>query len=165
MPGDTVRPRRRTGAGIAVVLVLVLGAVLVTGRSDGDGGSGEGCPPRTVVSWAPEPRLTSAFARYGDDDTRTDDWTGGDGTHSVRLPDGRLLWLFSDTFLGRVHRPPNPSRDGRLVLSHDVNWLETSAAAAMLSRNVSLYRPRFVTVRLGPPRRPPGGGPWSGAWR
>ncbi|MGW3380362.1 hypothetical protein RKD47_000853 [Streptomyces albogriseolus] len=108
MPGDTVRVRRLTGAGTAAALVLVLGAVLVTGRSEDDGGR-EGCPPRTVVSWAPEPGLTSAFARYGDDDARTDDWTGGDGTHSVRLPDGRLLWLFSDTFLGRVHRPPNPA--------------------------------------------------------
>ncbi|MEZ0161942.1 hypothetical protein AB8850_29700, partial [Streptomyces griseorubens] len=121
MPGDTVRVRRRTGTGIAAVLVLVLGAVLVTARSEGDGGDA-GCAPRTVVSWAPEPRLTSTFARYGDDDARTDDWTGGDGTHSVRLPDGRLLWLFSDTFLGRVHRPPNPAgepyawRDGTAPL-------------------------------------------------
>ncbi len=102
------------------MLVLVLGAVLVTGWAE-DGDDDE-CPPRAVVSWAPEPRLTSAFARYGDDDARTDDWTGGDGTHSVRLPDGRLLWLFSDTFLGRVHRPPNPAgeayawRDGSAPL-------------------------------------------------
>ncbi|MGA5147996.1 DUF4185 domain-containing protein [Streptomyces griseoincarnatus] len=121
MPGDTTRGRRLTGTWIAAVLVLALGAVLVTGRA-GDDGDDEECPPRTVVSWAPEPRLTSAFARYGDDDSRTDDWTGGDGTHSVRLPDGRLLWLFSDTFLGRVHRPPNPAgeayawRDGSAPL-------------------------------------------------
>ncbi len=33
-------------------------------------------------------------------------WTGGDSTYSVELPDGRTLWLFSDTFLGHV----NPSR-------------------------------------------------------
>ncbi|MGM7445967.1 hypothetical protein ACPW7O_31915, partial [Streptomyces tunisiensis] len=121
MPGDTMRGRRLTGTWIAAVLVLVLGAVLVTGRAEDDGDDEE-CPPRTVVSWAPEPRLTSAFARYGDDDARTDDWTGGDGTHSVPLPDGRLLWLFSDTFLGRVHRPPNPAgeayawRDGSAPL-------------------------------------------------
>ncbi|MGA5325119.1 DUF4185 domain-containing protein [Streptomyces griseoincarnatus] len=120
MPGDTTRGRRRTGTWIAAVLVLVLGAVLVTGWAE-DGDDDE-CPPRAVVSWAPEPRLTSAFARYGDDDARTDDWTGGDGTHSVRLPDGRLLWLFSDTFLGQVHRPPNPAgeayawRDGSAPL-------------------------------------------------
>ncbi len=27
-------------------------------------------------------------------------WTGGDGTWSIRLPDGRDLWLFGDTFVG-----------------------------------------------------------------
>ena len=27
-------------------------------------------------------------------------WAGGDGAASVRLPDGRLLWLFGDTFTG-----------------------------------------------------------------
>ncbi|MDU0300878.1 DUF4185 domain-containing protein [Streptomyces sp. PAL114] len=105
MPDDTARARRRTGAGIALALTLVLGAVLAGERQEDDDTA---CAPRTVASWAPDDGLTSAFARYGDDGTRSDDWTGGDGTHSVRLPDGRLLWLFSDTFLGQVHRPPNP---------------------------------------------------------
>ncbi|MGP3775233.1 DUF4185 domain-containing protein [Streptomyces sp. SDT5-1] len=67
------------------------------------------CAPRAVASWTADERLTGAFARYGDDTTRTDDWTGGDGTHSVRLPDGRVLWLFSDSYLGAVHPPPNPA--------------------------------------------------------
>jgi hypothetical protein len=31
-----------------------------------------------------------------------DGWTGGDGTLSVGLPDGRSVWLFGDTFLGTV---------------------------------------------------------------
>lgn len=60
-----------------------------------------------MASWTPDARTTTAFARYGNNNTRTDDWTGGDGTHAVRLPDGRVLWLFSDSFLGAVHRPPN----------------------------------------------------------
>jgi len=29
-------------------------------------------------------------------------WPGGDGASSTRLPDGRLLWLFGDTFVGGV---------------------------------------------------------------
>ncbi|MFZ1199092.1 MAG: DUF5005 domain-containing protein [Desulfobacterales bacterium] len=37
-------------------------------------------------------------------------WTGGDGTRSVSLPDGRILWLFGDTFLGRV-RPDHSRAD------------------------------------------------------
>ncbi|MEU5583069.1 hypothetical protein ABZ791_36350 [Streptomyces huasconensis] len=32
--------------------------------------------------------------------TTPNGWTGGDSTYSVRLPDGRNLWLYSDTFLG-----------------------------------------------------------------
>ena len=40
---------------------------------------------------------------YNDLFTRRDGgWTGGDGTRSVALPDGRILWLFGDTFLGTV---------------------------------------------------------------
>lgn len=35
-------------------------------------------------------------------------WTGGDGTVSIRLPDGRSLWLFGDSFLGVVD--PDGSR-------------------------------------------------------
>lgn len=98
------------GVGAGVVLALVLAAVLLTALPEGDDGPQDGgdCIPHAVDSWSADDRLTSEFARYGDDATRTDDWTGGDGTHSVRLPDGRVLWLFSDTYLGQVHGPPNP---------------------------------------------------------
>lgn len=122
MPDDAARARRRTGTGIALALALVLGAVLVTGLPEDDGRSpgGAGCRPRTVASVTAADALTSEFARYGDDAARTDDWTGGDGTHSVRLPDGRLLWLFSDTYLGRVHRPPNP-------VGESTAWRDTTA--------------------------------------
>lgn len=37
------------------------------------------------------------FTRYGNG------WTGADATYSIGLPDGRVLWLFGDTFLGKVH--------------------------------------------------------------
>ncbi|TLS41091.1 DUF4185 domain-containing protein [Streptomyces montanus] len=107
MPDDT-RARHRTGAGLGLLLALVLGAALLTALPDEDDDREGGCSARTVTSWAAEPDLTGEFARYGDDASRTDDWTGGDGTHSVRLPDGRVLWLFSDTYLGQVHGPPNP---------------------------------------------------------
>ncbi|WP_319526700.1 DUF5005 domain-containing protein [uncultured Desulfosarcina sp.] len=35
-------------------------------------------------------------------DRKGDGWTGGDGTLSVCLKDGRTVWLFGDTFLGKV---------------------------------------------------------------
>jgi hypothetical protein len=49
--------------------------------------------------------LTTLFQRYGDESGQ---WSGGDRTASVALPDGRLLWLFSDTYLGPVR--PDGSR-------------------------------------------------------
>ncbi|WLW51009.1 DUF4185 domain-containing protein [Streptomyces sp. YU58] len=118
MPEDS-RARQRTGAGVGLLLTLVLAAVLLTALPD-DESRPEGCAPRTVGAWAADDGLTSEFARYGDDASRTDDWTGGDGTHSVRLPDGRLLWLFSDTYLGQVYGPPNP-------VGESFAWRDTSA--------------------------------------
>ncbi|MFG1704836.1 DUF4185 domain-containing protein [Nonomuraea sp. M3C6] len=95
------------------------------------------CAP-TVRSAAVDARLTSLFGNYGNDNSRVDDWTGADGTYSVKLPSGQELWVFSDTFLGQVNpdgsRPPvveeggttvflNNSfaveRDGRLSTIHD----------------------------------------------
>lgn len=52
------------------------------------------------LSAQPATDFDDLFTRFGPG------WTGGDSTYSVELPDGRTLWLFSDTFLGHV----NPSR-------------------------------------------------------
>ncbi|GAA3543592.1 hypothetical protein GCM10022419_024720 [Nonomuraea rosea] len=95
------------------------------------------CAP-TVKSTTTDARLTSLFTNYGNDNSRLDDWTGADGTYSLKLPSGKELWVFSDTFLGQVNsdgsRPPvveeggttvflNNSfaveRDGRLSTIHD----------------------------------------------
>ncbi|MGW2517474.1 DUF4185 domain-containing protein [Streptomyces sp. NPDC001617] len=119
MPDD-VRARQRTGTGLGLLLTLVLGAVLLTALPDDGEREGGGCTPYTTASWSKDDRLTGEFTRYGDDESRTDDWTGGDGTHSVRLPDGRVLWLFSDTYLGQVHAPPNP-------VGESAAWRDTSA--------------------------------------
>lgn len=44
------------------------------------------------------------FTRYGNG------WTGSDATYSIPLPDGRILWMFGDTFLGTVRA--DRSREG-----------------------------------------------------
>jgi hypothetical protein len=46
---------------------------------------------------APDPYFNHLFNRTGNG------WTGGDGTLSVALADGRTLWLFGDSFLGTVN--------------------------------------------------------------
>ena len=66
--------------------------------------------PGGTVRARPDPEFQARFEAYGDDNTLLDDWTGADGVLSVLLPDGRVVWDFSDTFLGRVNpdgsRPP-----------------------------------------------------------
>ena len=32
----------------------------------------------------------------------TQGWLGADGAYSIPMPDGRVLWLFSDTITGRI---------------------------------------------------------------
>ncbi|MGI5285489.1 DUF4185 domain-containing protein [Nonomuraea polychroma] len=76
------------------------------------------CAP-TVKSTTTNTRLTSLFTAYGNDNSRLDDWTGADGTYSLRLPSGKELWIFSDTFLGQVNpdgsRPPVVEEGGTTV--------------------------------------------------
>ncbi|MCL7428269.1 DUF4185 domain-containing protein [Streptomyces sp. YS415] len=151
MPDDA-RVRHRTGTGLGLLLALVLGAVLLTALPEDDDTDGA-CAPRTVRAWAADQRLTSEFARYGDDPSRTDDWTGGDGTHSVRLPDGRVLWLFSDTYLGQVHAPPNP-------VGESYAWRDTTAP--MVRNSAVVMRDGRLESTLPAPLFPD---PAPGQWR
>ncbi|GGM53663.1 hypothetical protein GCM10011608_43200 [Micromonospora sonchi] len=50
-----------------------------------------------TLNVAPESTFNSYAA------TTRDGWTGGDSTYSVKLPDGRIIWLFSDTWLGPLN--------------------------------------------------------------
>ncbi|BFO16351.1 hypothetical protein SHKM778_27390 [Streptomyces sp. KM77-8] len=43
----------------------------------------------------------TAFNNYAKSTSRG--WTGGDSTYSTLLPDGRRLWMFSDTFIGPLN--------------------------------------------------------------
>ncbi len=62
-------------------------------------------PPRFTAE--PLPRYDEAFQR-------TSGWTGGDGAYSVALGRDRVLWLFGDSFVGRVQH-------GRRVAAHLIN--------------------------------------------
>ena len=66
--------------------------------------------PAPAVTVTPDNAFQAMFESYGNDNTLLDDWTGADGSLSVVLPDGRVVWDFSDTFLGFVNsdgsRPP-----------------------------------------------------------
>ena len=80
------RPRR-----LAALVVAALAAGGVTVASSP---ASSALPAQSAAS------LNSLFTTYGD---TSGAWSGGDGTASVALPDGRVAWLFSDTFLGDVN--------------------------------------------------------------
>jgi hypothetical protein len=42
-------------------------------------------------------------------------WTGGDSTYTTTLPDGRIAWLFGDTFLGTVATNGSRPADSPMV--------------------------------------------------
>lgn len=52
------------------------------------------------------------------DNTLTTDWCGADGFHSIPLPDGRVLWTFSDTLTGTVNS--DGSRSGAVMINNSL---------------------------------------------
>ncbi|MEV0269746.1 phospholipase A2 [Hamadaea sp. NPDC050747] len=69
-------------------------------------------------------------------------WTGGDSTVSVPLPDGRLVWLFSDTFLGTVNadfsRPTNTPMVNNTMVVQDGTTLGATLHGGTASAPKSL---------------------------
>jgi hypothetical protein len=63
------------------------------------------CPGVTapaVPAATPDTTLDTLFDNYANHGQGEDHWTGADSTFSARLPGGRELWIFSDTFLGTI---------------------------------------------------------------
>jgi hypothetical protein len=98
--------RRTTMIGVRPIAVLsLLTGLIVTGvvvapepNAVAAGGS---CNTSMAVTAKPDPPLDALFQSYGNAGQGYS-WTGGDGTGSVALPDGRELWLFDDSLLGTV---------------------------------------------------------------
>src|SRR4051794_35960797 len=91
----------RRAAGVAGVIVMTLSLVAAV--------------PATAVipsGGMSAPALTAAFTDYGNTSGK---WNGGDSTASVLLPDGRVAWLFSDTFLGPVNADGTRPRTSPMV--------------------------------------------------
>ncbi|GAB3111523.1 hypothetical protein GCM10027055_12290 [Janibacter alkaliphilus] len=123
----TGRAPGRTGAAAAAT-VLGLGLLAGCGGDSGADGSAGGATcdvgQRTIrpASAAPEENV-----RF---ETRGPGWIAGDSAYSVALPDGRTLWLFSDSFVGTVDRWDAPAQDtamvhNALVLERDDGTLDT----------------------------------------
>ncbi|MFG2004157.1 DUF5005 domain-containing protein [Spirillospora sp. NPDC048911] len=54
---------------------------------------------RAAVPVTPYSSLNNLFQNYGN---TSGQWSGGDGTQSLKLPDGRVVWFFNDSFYGTV---------------------------------------------------------------
>lgn len=64
-----------------------------------------------------------------------DGFTGGDGTYSVVLPDGRTVWIFGDTFLGNVTPDHKRIKTSPLYIRNSfVVWQDDSLVTYHLGR-------------------------------
>jgi hypothetical protein len=104
----STRPRRALIATIAVLALTPAAANAATCAFD----------PSATASAVPEPQFNDLFRAYGDSNKSADDWTGADTTNSVLLPDGRVSWIFSDTFLGKVN--PDGSRSDPVFVHNSI---------------------------------------------
>jgi hypothetical protein len=87
----------------------------------------------------PDHALDTLWTRYGDEGGH---WTGGDRTASVALPDGRIVWLFSDTFLGPVN--PDHSRPGTAPFVHNSMVVEQGGKLGPTLTGGTADRPRSL---------------------
>jgi hypothetical protein len=71
--------------------------------------------------------FNNLFTRFGGG------WTGGDATYSIPLPDGRVLWLFGDSFMGTVKpdrsRPPSGFQRNAFVVQDGTNLTTLTGGA------------------------------------
>lgn len=84
------------------------------------------------VCWALPISVTKA-ADFNQLFTRYNGWTGGDATYSIPLPDGRIVWIFGDSFIGTVK--PDRSRTGNsfvrnAIMIQDGNQMTTLTGGA-----------------------------------
>ncbi|MFB4311617.1 DUF4185 domain-containing protein [Actinomadura sp. GTD37] len=101
------RRRRRTRAA-AVASALLAGAGLaaapaVPAQAAAAGPTCSGHAPPVFGTAAQNTALNGKFTSYGNSNALLDDWTGADTTYSLKLSDGRTVYAYSDTFLGKVN--------------------------------------------------------------
>jgi hypothetical protein len=139
-PRDTMRPEppisrrpRRLRAGVAAVAVAGLGVLPAIPASPAV------AAPPAAVTVTPNTGLNQLWNSYGD---QSGQWNGGDGTASVQLPDGRIAWLFSDTYFGPLN--PDHSRSTRVRLVHNTIVVQSGATLGGTLHTGSRQAPRAV---------------------
>jgi hypothetical protein len=67
-----------------------------------------------VTNLVPDTTLDDQFNNYAAT-AGPGDWVGGDNTYSAVLPDGRSVWLYSDTFTGPVNSDGSIAPSGNFI--------------------------------------------------
>ena len=128
----------RRSAARAVAALSVLGASALSFIAGSAPASAAGnCAPQ-FISTSPDTGLDNLFQNYGNSGTGTS-WTGGDGTESVALPDGRELWLFDDSLLGKVTNGQRNRRAAPYI--HNSLVIESGGTLTATLYNNSRRRP------------------------
>jgi hypothetical protein len=84
----------------------------------------------------PDPEWNAVF-------DRTDGWTGADAAGSVDLGDGRTLWMFADTWIGKIRE--GKRLPGAWIVNNSIAVHSTDKAAPWRAPN-----PRTVQFLWGP---------------
>ncbi|MBZ5564201.1 MAG: DUF5005 domain-containing protein [Acidobacteriia bacterium] len=106
---------------LPLVIILSFGAAVIScgGNSSGGGTPPPPPPPPTYIG-IPDQQFNQLFTQNGPG------WTGGDSTYSLPLPDGRVLWMFSDSYFGTVD---STTRTRATYLFNAHNSLVTTSAS------------------------------------
>ncbi|MFI7426663.1 fibronectin type III domain-containing protein [Micromonospora sp. NPDC049836] len=132
----------------AAVAILVTVAILLT--------PGAAARAEVPAGGMSATQLNDAFHGYGDTSGR---WNGGDSTASVPLPDGRVAWLFSDTFVGAVN--PDGSRPDFQPMIHNSIVVQDGAALTTTLTGGTVEEPLSL-VGAGGDGDPADAGYWVG---
>ncbi len=111
---NTVRASSLPGAAPAVAnIVRIVAVFLLLGSLAGGNALAQSCQlPPVPGQGTPDATFNALVTQNGPG------WTGGDGTYSVRLPDGSDLWMWSDSYIGTVN-PLTRLRPGWLFTAHN----------------------------------------------
>jgi hypothetical protein len=112
---------RRVSVAATGVLCALLGVVGASAVAATEAAGQQPACDLTVTDVKPADGLQEKWREFGDR-AGAGEWAGGDGTYSAPLPDGRVAWLFNDTFLGPVGEGgsiiPHPPVHNTIVTAH-----------------------------------------------